>query len=192
MCFVVTCWKGLTSWLSFVVSSVSLSLSHWYPGSGVVLDCIDSWSLHHYLLLVSNKAFAAWWFLPCGVSHRRHFKYLNVPLNKLLSHTATKDELTVVLSKELLEFSKENKFYTVAWYNKAEASHRGGMYTISAEVKKQLDTPCRWCKSKWCNRMGIFFTGHRYICSLPKKIPRIPRETIFVTGGKKFNLGQSI
>ena len=34
--------KGLTSWLSFVVSSVSLSLSHWHPGSGVVLDCIDS------------------------------------------------------------------------------------------------------------------------------------------------------
>ena len=25
--------------------TVSLSLSHWYPGSGVVLDCIDSWSL---------------------------------------------------------------------------------------------------------------------------------------------------
>ena len=34
--------KGLPSWLSFVVSAVSLSLSHWYPGSGVVLDCIDS------------------------------------------------------------------------------------------------------------------------------------------------------
>ena len=47
--------KGLTSWLSFVarsninvfsfefvVSPVSLSLSHWYPGSGVVLDCMDS------------------------------------------------------------------------------------------------------------------------------------------------------
>ena len=33
---------GGFSWLSFVVSSVSLSLSHWYPGSGVVLDCIDS------------------------------------------------------------------------------------------------------------------------------------------------------
>ena len=33
--------KGLTSWLSFVVS-VNLSLSHWYPRSGVVLDCIDS------------------------------------------------------------------------------------------------------------------------------------------------------
>ena len=24
----------------------------WYPGSGVVLDCIDSWSLHPYLLLI--------------------------------------------------------------------------------------------------------------------------------------------
>ena len=34
--------KGLTSWFSFVASTVSLSLSHWYPGSGVVLDCIDS------------------------------------------------------------------------------------------------------------------------------------------------------
>ena len=42
MCFVVTCWEGLTTWLSFVVSTVSLSLSHWYPGSGVVLNCIDS------------------------------------------------------------------------------------------------------------------------------------------------------
>ena len=34
--------KGLTSLHLFVVSAVSLSLSHWYPGSGVVLDCIDS------------------------------------------------------------------------------------------------------------------------------------------------------
>ena len=34
--------KGLTYWLSVVVSAVSLSLSHWYPRTGVVLDCIDS------------------------------------------------------------------------------------------------------------------------------------------------------
>ena len=38
MCFEVTpAGKGLTSWLSFVVSVVGLSLSHWYPGSGVLL-----------------------------------------------------------------------------------------------------------------------------------------------------------
>ena len=30
--------------------TVSLSLSQWYPGSGVVLDCIDSWPLLSYLL----------------------------------------------------------------------------------------------------------------------------------------------
>ena len=47
--------KGLTSWLSFVVSAVSLSLSHWYPGSSVVLDCIDSWSLHPYLLCTGSS-----------------------------------------------------------------------------------------------------------------------------------------
>ena len=43
--FICALWSPagrLTSWLSFVVSSVSLSLSFWYPGSGVVLDCIDS------------------------------------------------------------------------------------------------------------------------------------------------------
>ena len=32
--------------------TASLSLSHWYPGSGVVLDCIDSWSLYPYFVLL--------------------------------------------------------------------------------------------------------------------------------------------
>ena len=38
MCFVVTCWERADLWCL----TVSLSLSHWYSGSGVVLDCIDS------------------------------------------------------------------------------------------------------------------------------------------------------
>ena len=29
---------------------VTLSLSHWYLGSGVVFDCVDSWSLPFFLL----------------------------------------------------------------------------------------------------------------------------------------------
>ena len=29
------------------------SLTHWCPGSGVVLDCIDSWSAHLYFLYVT-------------------------------------------------------------------------------------------------------------------------------------------
>ena len=50
MCLWSPAGKGLTSWLSFVVSTVSLTLPHWYPGSVVVLDCIDSSFLHPYLL----------------------------------------------------------------------------------------------------------------------------------------------
>ena len=43
MCFVVTCCES-ADLLALVCGclTVSLSLSHWYPGSGVVLDCIDS------------------------------------------------------------------------------------------------------------------------------------------------------
>ena len=41
--------------------TVYLLLSHWYPGSGVILDCIDSWSLHPYLL---------WELLFCDSSSR--------------------------------------------------------------------------------------------------------------------------
>ena len=35
--------------------TVSLLLSHWYPGPGVVLDCIDSWSLSSFLLCISQS-----------------------------------------------------------------------------------------------------------------------------------------
>ena len=80
--------KGLTSWLSFVVSSVSLSLSHWYPGSGVVLDCIDSWSLHHYLLWscamnIGNKVYRYSWnaiqsSIPC-ISNQCQHQLNNIP-----------------------------------------------------------------------------------------------------------------
>ena len=34
--------KGLTSWLSFVVSNCEFVTFNWYPVSGVVLNCIDS------------------------------------------------------------------------------------------------------------------------------------------------------
>ena len=39
--------KRLTSWLWFVMSTVSLSLSHWYPGEGVVL-CVLTYFLWRY------------------------------------------------------------------------------------------------------------------------------------------------
>ena len=39
ICLVAPAGNGLPSWLSFVVS-VSFMRPHWYPGSGVVVDCI--------------------------------------------------------------------------------------------------------------------------------------------------------
>ena len=43
--------KGLTSWLSSVVSTVSVSHSHWYPGSGVVLKV----TAHAWAIFFSKK-----------------------------------------------------------------------------------------------------------------------------------------
>ena len=40
LCLVVTCWKRADLLARCI--TVSLSLSRWYPGSDVVLDCIDS------------------------------------------------------------------------------------------------------------------------------------------------------
>ena len=48
-CLVVTCWERAD--LFALVCDVKLSLSHWYPGSDAVLDCIDSWYLPLFLVL---------------------------------------------------------------------------------------------------------------------------------------------
>ena len=61
MCLVVTCWERAD--LLALVCGVYLwvcKLSHWYPGSGMVLDCIDSWSLHPFSLC---RLARVWWFL---------------------------------------------------------------------------------------------------------------------------------
>ena len=42
MCFVVTCWGRADLLTLFCGVYCEFSLSHWYPGSDVVLDCIDS------------------------------------------------------------------------------------------------------------------------------------------------------
>ena len=52
--FIAALWsiagKGVTSWLLLVMFIVSCYFPMWYPGSGVVLDCIVSWSLTAFLL----------------------------------------------------------------------------------------------------------------------------------------------
>ena len=53
---------------------VKLSLSHWYPGSSAVLDCIDSWSLHSFLL----------WFHYCLmlICNKECFRYIQKTLTR--------------------------------------------------------------------------------------------------------------
>ena len=53
--FICALWSPAGKGLTLCCLTVSLSLFHWYPGSGVVLDCIDSWSLHPYLLMSSRS-----------------------------------------------------------------------------------------------------------------------------------------
>ena len=64
VCFYVFCGhllgKGLPLGSRLWCLTVRLSLSHWYRGSGVVLDCIDSWSLHPYLLSVCIRSGFSW------------------------------------------------------------------------------------------------------------------------------------
>ena len=56
--------------------TVSLSLSHWYPGSGVVLDCIDSWSLHPYLLfLLSIMTSNVYFLIKLDILHTELFLF---------------------------------------------------------------------------------------------------------------------
>ena len=53
VCLLMPCchllWKGWPLGSRVWCLIVKLSLFHWYPGSGVVLDCIYSWSLPSFL-----------------------------------------------------------------------------------------------------------------------------------------------
>ena len=60
--------KGLTSWLSFVVSSVSLSLSHWYPGSVwyLIVSIPDLCNLTYFQSKHTSNSGFHQTFIPCS------------------------------------------------------------------------------------------------------------------------------
>ena len=66
--------------------TVSLSLSHRYPGSSVVLDCIDSWSLHPYLLYTTRLEVCFW---PCIVFAAFFSKFVLVTFKPFYDHFKT-------------------------------------------------------------------------------------------------------
>ena len=64
-CLVVTCWPlGSCLWCLIVFLSLSYVV---YPVSGVVFDCIDSWSLPPFLLVTWYKSSRQFCKLPCSV-----------------------------------------------------------------------------------------------------------------------------
>ena len=68
----VTCWERAE--LLALVCDVLLCFCHfpmWYPGSGVVLDCIDSCSLSLFLLVLCVYLLYFVWFTICGVSEAK-------------------------------------------------------------------------------------------------------------------------
>ena len=71
--------KNLTAWVFFIFIFLIVTLSHfhWYPGSDVVLDCIDSWSLPSFLLLLD--------FIVCSQTKSG---MLNIQLNNEFSRTS--------------------------------------------------------------------------------------------------------
>ena len=76
--------KGLTSWLSFVVSAVSLSLSHLYPGSGV--------------LSLNNIANANWCHSTFAVSESLETHFINKLLQKPVNLFNKIAELNSIIS----------------------------------------------------------------------------------------------
>ena len=53
------------------MSNWKVVISHWYPGSGVVLDCIDSWSLPSFLLKHEMTYLVAEFVFVCARTHPR-------------------------------------------------------------------------------------------------------------------------
>ena len=96
--------KGLPLGSRLWCLTVSLSLSHWYPGSSVVLDCIDSWSLHPYLLSkMQNSTFCRNYSVLSAVCIGLKFMWLQTRLADLKN---TK-HLIVCLWQIFYEFFKK-------------------------------------------------------------------------------------
>ena len=147
--------KGLTSWLSFVVSSVSLSLSHWYPGSGVVLDCIDSWSLHHYLLLV---------FLLLAEYHLKHtlkeptirnsYLFPNVPSHKWQNWKV--DNGSSILSGLVVKLNNSKWLKYCVMILLVARRRVIIMITIEADNDKRLTWVLNWWEIVWTISFIVF------------------------------------
>ena len=84
---------------------VSLLLSRWYPESGVILDCIDSWSLPSFLLCSDNHIHSSHTWL--------YMRSIVQRLMKICLLIIRNTFCSIWLSKYILEETKENKLIPI-------------------------------------------------------------------------------
>ena len=114
---------GSRSWCLIV----TLSLSNWYPGSGVVLDCIDSWSLSSFLLCtIVCRVYIC--FLCCDQDHRFYFSLTMKPSHFYHSFFIKRRETHILNTFTYLKDTRKihlrtiYKLYTTQWIQWLEAS----------------------------------------------------------------------
>ena len=79
--------------------TVRFSLAHWYPGSGVILDCIDSWSLHPALLFfIGGSVLGA--FVIVSSQHVNWFDCFAVMIYFICKEASTRAKVCVLRTTE--------------------------------------------------------------------------------------------
>ena len=110
--------------------TVSLFISHWYLGSGVVFDCIDSWTLHPYLLwpaslkvlAIKGKLFTYLQIFTCPATWViSEYLYLVAPMKNFFIETYLQITLDTLGLMRSYGMSSSNKHDTV-WQIKIQSN----------------------------------------------------------------------
>ena len=118
---------------------MTLSLSHWYPRSGVVLDCIDSWSWHSFYHTCIHVCF----YLQCnaGLATYKMFEYLQAPPTKLMllgCLCSTESEATAQVSHLFNITQVRMRCWTVHTLSLSRVANRAN--TVSTCLRNLTDT----------------------------------------------------
>ena len=124
--------KGLTSWLSLVMTNREVSLSHWYPGSGVVLDCIDFWSLSFFLLC---KRLRVWNFRTFTIAKIANYGKCSKILNASCLLKRTRQTVQTQIRLPLQKQSDQGLLCFLCWQAFCESQPWKQTFCLRAERK---------------------------------------------------------
>lgn len=112
----------------------------------------------------------------------------NVSMKTLLSHSSTKDELSVYFSTNLLEKARSsNKSYVIAYQNKVISTT--GLHQHLASNQEEADTKlilhATFAYSEGALRLDIHSADTDVLVLCLGHFERLPEDTVFVTGSKQ-------